>query len=95
MSCKFQDVWALKMPWAKPIFNEARLVTSTKCHVCSKIEKKDKVLMVKWDSIEKHASKTKALDGKWFMDPKRGHAKNEIVYAQLSTTIVLQQLSFG
>jgi hypothetical protein len=30
---KFQDVWALKMPWAKPIFNEARLVTFVKWHV--------------------------------------------------------------
>ncbi len=51
--------------------------------------------MAKWDSIEKHASKKKAHDGKWFMDPKCGHAKNEIVYVQLSTTIVLQQLSLG
>jgi hypothetical protein len=45
--------------------------------------------MAKWDSIDKHASKRKALDGKWFLDPKCGHAKNEIVYVQLSITIVL------
>jgi hypothetical protein len=66
-----------------------------KCCVCSKIEKRDKVLVVKWDSIEKHVSKRKALDGKWFMDPKCGHAKDEIAYVQLSTTIVLQQLDLG
>jgi hypothetical protein len=29
------------------------------------------------------------------MDPKCGHAKNEIVYVQLSITIVLQQFSLG
>jgi hypothetical protein len=77
---KFQDVWALTMRWVEPIFNEARLVTSMKCHVYSQIEKKDKVLVVKWDSIEKHARKKKVHDGKWFMDPKCGHAKNEITY---------------
>jgi hypothetical protein len=67
-----------------------------KCHVCSKIEKKDKVLVVKWDSIEKHASKREVSNGKWFMDPNCGHAKNEIAYAQLSTTIIIfQQLDLG
>jgi len=75
---------------AKPIFNETRLVPFIKCCVCSRIEKKDNVLVVKWDSIEKYLSKSKVFDGKWFMDPKCGHAKNEIVYDQPSTTIVLQ-----
>jgi hypothetical protein len=50
---------------------------------------------VKWDSIEKHVSKRKVIDGKWFMDPKCGHVKNEIVYDQLSTTIVLQLFNLG
>jgi hypothetical protein len=31
-------------------------------------------------AIEKHARKKKVHDGKWFMDPKCGHAKNEITY---------------
>jgi len=78
------------MQWVKPIFNEAGLVTSLKCRVYCKIEKKDKVVVVKWDSIEKHTIKKKAPNGKWFMDPKCGHAKNEIAYAYLSTTIVFQ-----
>jgi hypothetical protein len=68
------------MPWAKPIFNEVIMVTSIKCHVCFKILKKDKVLVAKWESIDKHVGKGKALDGMWFMDPKCGHVKHEIVY---------------
>jgi hypothetical protein len=32
-------------------------------------------LVAKWDSINKHASKKKAHDGKWFMDPKGKHEK--------------------
>ncbi len=51
--------------------------------------------MAKWDSIDKHASKRKASNGKWFLDLKCGHAKNEIVYVQLSIIIILQQLSLG
>jgi hypothetical protein len=45
MDHKFQDVWALKMPWVDSIFSEARMVTWMKCCVCSKIEKNFKVLM--------------------------------------------------
>jgi hypothetical protein len=81
------------MPWVEPIFNEVGLITFVKCRVCSIIEKKYKVLVAKWDSIEKDASRRKVHDGKWFMDPKCGHAKNEIVDFQLSTIIVFQQFS--
>jgi len=70
VNCKFQDVWAFKMPWAQPIFNEVRLVTFIKCHVCSKIEKKNKVLVAKWDSTETHASKKKLMmvSGLWIQN---------------------------
>jgi hypothetical protein len=44
---KFQKIWAMKMPWAKPIFNEVGLVYVVKCHVCTKIERKEKYLVVK------------------------------------------------
>ncbi len=49
--------------------------------------------MAKWDIIEKHVDKRKNHDDKWFMDPKCGYAKNEIVYVQLSTTTVFQQFN--
>jgi len=45
--------------------------------------------MAKWDFIKKHAREKKNHDGKWYMDPKCGHEKNENTYVQLSTTIVL------
>jgi hypothetical protein len=40
-----------------------------------------------------HASKNKDSNGKWIMDPKCMHVKNEISYIQLSTSIVFQQLN--
>jgi hypothetical protein len=33
--------------------------------------------------------KKKVSNGKWIMDPKCMHIKNEIFYAQLFTTIIL------
>jgi hypothetical protein len=35
------------------------MVTFIRFHVCTKIGKKDKLLVAKWDSIKKHASKKK------------------------------------
>jgi hypothetical protein len=45
--------------------------------------------LVKWDSIKKHVGEKNNHDSKWYMDPKCGHAKNEITYDQLYTIIVL------
>jgi hypothetical protein len=68
------------MPWEKPIFIEIIMVTFGKCCVCFKILKNDNILVAEWDSIDKHAGKRKALDAMWFMDPKCGQMKYEIVY---------------
>jgi hypothetical protein len=76
----FQDVWTLKLPWEDPICNEVGLVTIVKCCVCSKFEKKEKVLVVKWYSIKKDVIKRKAHNCKWFTDSRCSHGKNEIVY---------------
>jgi hypothetical protein len=40
--------------------------------------------VAKWDSIKRHAIFLKNFNSKWFMDPKCGHAKSEIVYVKLS-----------
>jgi len=51
-----------------------------KCCVYTKIKRKEKIMVAKWDFIEEHASKKKGSDGKSIMDPKCMHVKNEIVY---------------
>jgi len=45
-------------------------------------------LVIKWESIEKYVSKNKCYNGKWIMDPKCMHIKNEISYVQLFTTTI-------
>jgi hypothetical protein len=80
----------MKMPWVEPIFKEVGLVSIVRCCVCTRIQRKEKKLITKWDSIKKHASKRKGFDGKWIMDPKCMHIKNGISYVQFFTTIVFQ-----
>jgi len=70
--------------------HEVGMVSTMKCGVSTKIERKGKILVAKWDTIENCASKWKGFDGKWIMDPKCMHVKNEISYAQCFTTTILQ-----
>jgi hypothetical protein len=49
-----------------------------------------KNLVVQWDFIEKHVNKKKGSNGKWIMDPKCMHVKNEISCVQLFTNTILQ-----
>jgi len=56
--------------------------------VCTIVERKEKNLVIKWESIEKYVSKNKCYNGKWIMDPKCMHIKNEISYVQLFTTTI-------
>ncbi len=79
------------MPCAELNFNEIRVVSALKCdNVCTKIERKEEIFVAKWDFIEKHVGKKKGSNGKWIMDPKGMHVKNEISYVQFFTTIILQ-----
>jgi len=72
---KFQKIWDMKMLWVEPIFNEVGL-------------RKEKILVVRLDFIDKHPNKKKGFD-KWIMDPKCMHVKNEIFMFNF-----LQPLSF-
>jgi hypothetical protein len=58
------------MPLVETIFNYVRLVFIVKCLiVCTRIERKEKVLVVKLDYTNKHAYKKKGFNGKWVIDP--------------------------
>jgi hypothetical protein len=42
VNCKFQEIWVIKVPWEKPIFNEVGVVFTMVCHVCMRIQRKEK-----------------------------------------------------
>ncbi len=56
---KFQDSWATKLPWAELCVRLDGSLHIVKCKICSEVERKNKLLFVKWDSLGKHASHRK------------------------------------
>ncbi len=79
----------LKCHGKKKILTKASFFIFIKCLICTKIGKKEKVLVIKWSPIQEHERKRKNVDGTWIMDSKCVHVKYEIAYVQLVTTIVL------
>jgi hypothetical protein len=79
--------------WAKMLRNEIGIFHHVKCLVClcSFVKGKDVILGPKVDTFENHAGKTKVVrdmlhlgkkQGKWDVNKKCNHAKNEIAYSK-------------
>jgi hypothetical protein len=80
------------MPWVEIIFNDVDILTVMKCIACTKMSKKKKLLVPKWDSLEKHVAKKKINYGQEIMDAKCTYAKYEIQYATMKCLLVMEQL---
>ena len=64
----FQIDWASKYPFIEPVHNpkEGEPLVECKCMICTRINKKEKRLQLKIDTIEKHMGKVyekKIIDG--------------------------------
>ncbi len=57
----FKDEWAAQFPWAKPMVDPMGKIHMVCCKICSLVEGKDKILNLKLDGLQKHASKRKTL----------------------------------
>ncbi len=51
---KFQIEWATKVPWAEGIVCKDGMINLVECRVYSLIEKKEKIMGCKWDTLTKH-----------------------------------------
>jgi hypothetical protein len=54
---KSQDVWSMKMPWVEIVFDVGGNMIIIQYKVYTKIKRKEKLLIPKWDSLEYHARK--------------------------------------
>jgi hypothetical protein len=52
---KFQEIWLAKVPWSELFVREDGTLHVVKCKVCIEVEGKNKILVVQWDSLCKHA----------------------------------------
>ncbi len=57
---KFQVSWAAKLPWVELQMGVDGCVHLVKCKICLEVEQKNKLLVPKWDSLQKHTSQRKA-----------------------------------
>jgi len=51
----FQDIWATKLPRVKAMIDPNGKLSMVKCKVCNFVEKRDKLLVPKFDSLQKYA----------------------------------------
>jgi hypothetical protein len=50
----FEHNGIVKLPWAKGLVVEDWIIHSVQCKMCSLIEKKEKIVGCKWDTLTKH-----------------------------------------
>ncbi len=55
----FQDTWATKLPWAKLVIGEDNKLHHVRCKVCTDVEHREKLLVLKLDGLHKHNGKRK------------------------------------
>ena len=91
LSQNFQFNWASKYPFIEPVPNliEGEPLAECRCKICSMINKKEKRLQLKLDSIEKHIAKfykREKIDGVgklvvvWKMVDTCLHVKNAEIF---------------
>ncbi len=68
---KFQDKWVVELPWVELFIRKDGNLHIVKCRICIEVERKDKLLVSKWDSFCKHIGHKKALKNIGFDVKKR------------------------
>ncbi len=98
-SQKFQDASTTDLPWEKSIVDENGLMQQLRCKICTFIERKEKLLAPKLDSLLKHVGHWKAkvfmlgVDyGFHYFNKTLMHAKNEHEFFIVKRRSMLDQL---
>jgi hypothetical protein len=55
----FQNVWAIKFPWAKVVIGVEGKMTQMRCRICNEAEKREKFLVPKFNGLQKHVGHQK------------------------------------
>jgi hypothetical protein len=78
VTCRFQEVWATKLPWSEAILRSDSLLHMVRCKTCSN-GKKECVMGLKWDTLSK-------------LGIRDCHKKNELLYAARQPLSFLEQI---
>jgi hypothetical protein len=99
----FQDVWVIKFPWAKIIIGPKEKMTHVSCRICNEVENREKLLVLKFDGLQKHACYWKKMSthprvvvSQYYISNISQHVKNETQYAIFhGRTFMAQQVANG
>jgi phage-related protein len=74
--------------WVEFVVGDDGLIHVVRCKVCSKVQHKDRLFVLKFDNLSKHASKKKekvikfsVQPGKFYFKKNSQHVKNEFIIA--------------
>jgi hypothetical protein len=97
-----QDSWAAKLPWAEAVMGADGRISQVRCKVYSFVERREKLLVPKIDSLWKHAGRRKALcdstkvkKGKYYYLGHNQHMKNENIYYAKVGESILDKVAAG
>ncbi len=55
----FQEVWATKLPWVEAMVGCDGKLNMVRCKICSELDEKEKLLVLKFDNLQKHVGTKK------------------------------------
>lgn len=82
----FQNSWVAKLPWAEASMGSNGRLTQVCYKICIVIEKQKKLLVLKFDNLQKHIGHQKSkhpcslVVGELYVNTNNQHAKNEIFF---------------
>jgi hypothetical protein len=95
----YQDRWGIRFVWSELVCIADGKMRMVQCKIYSQIEGREKLLVLKLDSLIKHSSFRKCLVtrpriiiGEIFLSPSNIHVKNGKVYETIRQISVIDQL---
>ncbi len=74
----------IKLPWVEVVIGLEGKMTYVKCRICNEVEKRKKLLVPKFDGLQKHIGCQKgtfaclmAIFGQYYISNINQHVKNE------------------
>jgi hypothetical protein len=60
----FQNVWAIKFPWDIVVIGVEGKMIQMRCRICNEAEKRKKILVPKFDGLQKHVGRQKTTSAR-------------------------------
>jgi hypothetical protein len=101
----WQDSWATRLPWAESVMGVDGDVTQVRCRICTEVEGRKKLLVLKIDSLHKHSGHRKVViatrqvkKGEFYYLSTNQYIKNERMYFARRGAVgetIIQQVQHG